>query len=336
MGKQPYAKGSERVKRDTHRCHGHNPFFKLAEKLCKPHVLTEIQGRPRPDDGIVRIALVSMPAVPFATTDVRRAKSVRAGMDPNDVRRTLTNFSPTSVVKMRKAYKEALKAALEEHGAHIVCFNELGLPSKNMKPDDVENLVSRRHDALVIAGTAHDKVTMFNTGYLLHPPKHTHAFHKYASAVTMHERIMTPAQRRVLIVSTFGLKIAVMICLDVVDYTTFASVMRASDYVNVVLVPCYTERFEQMQDIATVASKALPGVVALVNSRQRAGSRYVAQCGEVLDPSAPQLLPGGAEIAVLSLNLNELEERRTDAKVNADPCLDWMFGSRYLPRTHEV
>ena len=341
MAKHPYRPGSERVKGDTVRCRGHNPFFELAEKLCTPHVLNQtarIEGLPRPADGIVRIALVSMPVLPYSETDVRKPKKLRHGIEPSDVQRTLANFRRPDTTRMLTAYKEALQIALEQHKANIVCFNELGLPSREMVPVDVQDLaakMSRRHKALVIAGTAHDKVTMFNTGYLLHPPAHTHAFHKYASAVTMNERIMTPAHRRVLIIDTLDLRIAVMICLDVVDYTTLASVMLAGDHVDVVLVPCYTERFQKMQDIAAVASKALPGVVALVNARHRTGSRYIAQCGEEVDPTVPPIaLQGGAEIALLSLELDDHDAKRKRAMTYPDPCLDWMFGSRYLPKRH--
>ena len=196
--------------------------------------------------------------------------------------------------------------------------------------------MSCKHNALIIAGTAHDSRTMFNTGYLFHPAEEpaTWAFHKSASAYKLGERIMSPARRRVLIIKAFDLLIATMICLDVVDYTTLAAVMGAGDQVDVILVPSYTERFERMQDVASVASRALPGVVALVNaSLPQVGSRFVAHCGEPLAiPTQPVKLPGGAEIALLTLKIDELDEKRTRAKNEVDPYLDWMFGNRYIPR----
>jgi predicted amidohydrolase len=152
----------------------------------------------------------------------------------------------------------------------------------------------------------------------------------------MGEKIMAPAHRRVAILDAFGLRIAVMICLDVVDYTTLAALMRAGDQVELVLVPCYTDRFEKMKDIAAVASKALPGVVALVNaSLEDPGPRYIARCGKPLPVAQPPIaVEGGAEVALLSVRLDELHQKRTEAVIDPDPYLDWMFGNRYQPREH--
>ncbi len=334
---------NDRVRDDMAREPGHNPFFALADRLCIPHVLPEVQNLRRPEDGIVRLALISMPNVEYSHKEVPWRRKIPSGVDKEDVRRTLGAVSDADSKRMLQAFRESLKMALKDCGANIVCFSELGLPSRNAIPlvgaQRIAFEMSCKYNALIIAGTAHDSRTMFNTGYLFHPAEQraTWAFHKNASAHKMHERIMTPARRRVLIIDAFGLRIATMICLDVVDYTTLASVMGAGDQVEVILVPSYTKRFEKMQDVASVASRALPGVVALVNAGlPRVGSAYVAQCGETIDfPSPPEVLSGGAEVALLSLRIDELKEKRTQAKNEPDPYLDWMFGNRYIPRALE-
>ena len=57
-----------------------------------------------------------------------------------------------------------------------------------------------------------------------------------------------------------------MICLDIADYATLASVIRVRDKVDMLLVPCYTEKFDKMLEVAKLASKALRGIVAMVNA----------------------------------------------------------------------
>ncbi|HSY52294.1 MAG TPA: hypothetical protein VLC46_26060 [Thermoanaerobaculia bacterium] len=317
---------------------GHNPFFTLAKKLCIPDVIPEVAKLRRPVDGAVRLALISMPDVSYVEKDFKWRKALPSGVHEEDVRRTLAAVSHADSKRMLVAFREALLFAVEEGNANIVCVSELGLPSRDAVPlqeaQQIAFEISCKHNALIIAGSSHDSRTMFNTGYLFHPTEKraTWAFHKNASAHKMGERIMTPARRRVLIVDAFDLRIATMICLDVVDYTTLASVMAAGDQVDVVLVPSYTLRFEKMQDVATVASQALPGVVALVNARLPVGSSFIAQCGVEIKLPAPSVLPGGAEVALLSLKIDELKEKRTQAKNDLHPYLDWMFGNRYIPR----
>jgi predicted amidohydrolase len=240
---------------------------------------------------------------------------------------------------MLEAFREALTFALEERQANIVCVSELGLPSRNAMPlADAQRIafkLSCKYNALIVAGTAHDYRTNFNTGYLFHPAKRpgTWAFHKSASALSMGERIMTPARRRVVIIDAFGLRIATMICLDIVDYTMLAAIMAAGDQVDVVLVPSYTLRSEKMRDVAKVASQALPGVVALVNARlPDAGSCFISQCGLPVTVAEQTTLAGGAEVAILPLKVDDLKEKRTQAKNELPVCLDWMFGNRYIPQ----
>jgi hypothetical protein len=209
-----------------------NPLYTLAETLCYPYVLQNVSALPRPDDGFVRIALISMPNFDYKLADFSLRKNVPRGVDRTDVARTLAAVRGREPDRMLEAYTEALKSALDHHHANIVCISELGLPSRNIKPMvealKIANEMSRSRNALIIAGSAHDFRTRYNTGYLFHPggPATGWAFHKASSATSMEERITAPADRRVVIIDTLGLRIATLICLDIADYATLAAVMR--------------------------------------------------------------------------------------------------------------
>lgn len=326
--------------RGNRREPGHNPFFNLARNLCVPYVLPKVEGFRRPADDLVRIALISMPDILYISKEFGSPHDPPNGVDKDDVRRTLGAVSQADSKKMLDTFREALTAALEDDDADIVCVNEFGFPSRNAIPlAEAQRIafdLSCRHNALIVAGTSHDSRTMFNTGYLFHPAETqtTWAFHKSASAYQMGERIMAPARHRILIIDAFGLRIATIIGLDVVDYTTLASVMAAGDQIDVILVPSYTLRAERMQDVAVLASRALPGLVAMANARLPDGSAFIAECGEAVHLPSPTVLRGGASVTRWSFKLGELKEKRALAKNEIDPYLDWMFGSRYLPRAY--
>ena len=241
-----------------------NPFSTLAEKLCevKPYYWDR---RHRPEGDTVRVALVSMPDIKF---EVRQLSSLRGvttpGVDPATCERALTEFPGDAPQRMFAAFEEALRVALENLDANVVCFSELGLPNRNMKPmTEAKTLayeMSQKHGALIVAGSGHDDRTLCNTAYMFHPgcPKDGVSFHKTISAVRVGEQICAPSQRLIPAVKMFGLSIVSMICLDIADYASIAAVVRVRDKVDIILVPCYSKRFDDMREIAIVASKRCP------------------------------------------------------------------------------
>jgi predicted amidohydrolase len=320
-----------------------NPFSILFEKICAvgyvPSVSEKLQVK-RPN---VRIALVSMPTIPKAELEFQEFTSLIENSEPPPLdhdacKRQLVTFGKVFADKMLASFSEALKAALEDKGADIVCFSELGFPSLDMKPmmeaAEFAHEMSKKHDALIIAGSLHDARTLYNTGYLFYPgsKQHGHVFHKSISAVSVQELVSAPSYRRVPLVNIFGLKIAAMICLDVADYASIASVVRCADRVDVLLVPCYTPGFEKMAKIAKVTSEAL-GLVAMVNAtlpEEPAGLHQIWRLGRKLEPPHQALPSGAAFVTYVDVDTEKLKGDRI-LKMTKENTTDWLFGSRNIP-----
>jgi hypothetical protein len=247
---------------------GINPFSSLVENLCEVQRV-KVEELPRPSS-LLRICLVSMPVFKpgddFTINKYPLSGPLPSGVPPQDCERRLVSLKKHVRARFLRAYKEALTYAVKNYGANIVCVSELGLPFHAMKPlaeaQNFANQLSAECKVLIIGGTSHDSRTLYNTGYLYHPGGEGWAFHKSISATGMGEYIASPSLRRVLTIKTLGLRIAVMICLDVADYATLASVIRVKDKVDMVLVPCYTAKFDKMLEVAKTASKALRGKCA--------------------------------------------------------------------------
>lgn len=325
----------ERARRKFEEAVAHaavNPLAILAPSLCKAKNLRGLKGKLAPTDGVVRIAFVSMPAFPYKIVPFKG--KCPTGVEKDDVLRTLAARADSVSEEMLNAFEEALKVALETMNANVVCVSELGFPNRKMQPmakaRQIAHKMSEKHDALIIAGTTHDSRTCYNTGFVFHPggPDAGWPFHKANSAITMEERIAAPSTRHIPVMKTFELKIATMICLDVADFASLASVVRAGEEVSVVLVPCYTKNFEKMRDVALMASAALPGVVALVNAMvPYVLPLYVAAFGELLMLSEKVTTSVGAEVVVHRIKIDEHERKRAGGNRSAEYLLaDWMFG----------
>jgi hypothetical protein len=318
-----------------------NPFSRLARNLCTVRLRT-VEGLSRPKGPSLRLALVSMPEVPFQEKKVWSLKSARgpAGVDPEAWRRVLVSFSDDGPTAMLAAFREALATALEELASDIVCVSELGFPSRSLVPlreaKQLAHRLSARHQALIVAGSTHDVRTLSNTGYLFFPgcPPEGVTFHKAVSALSVGERISAPAPRQVPVVEIFGLRVAAMICLDIADYASLTSVVRVADRVDMILVPCYTKKFEKMVDIARVASRALPGLVALVNADladSAAGRCHVARFGTLDRQLGGRQLPAGAVVSLLEIDHEEFQSTRIRMKISPENDMEWLFGSRDRP-----
>ena len=317
---------------------GPNPFANLVENLCEVQRIA-VDPLDRPEGG-VRICLVSMPALSesdFSFVEYNHAKAVPRLVHPEDCRRRVASLRPEIEKKYLRTYKEALTHATKVMGAHVVCVSELGLPNHRIVPmaeaHHFARTLSGARRALIVAGTSHDKRTLYNTGYLYHPGGEGWAFHKTLSATGMGELISAPAKRRVLTVKTFGLRIAVLICLDIADYATLASVIRVKDKVDVVLVPCYTFKFDKMLDVAKMASKALGGVVAMVNAHVPNAVCHIARFGLDEEAAETRTLRSGAVLSLFKIEHAAFErERQEGEKARDRHQVDWLFGSDSIPR----
>lgn len=321
-----------------------NPFSTLVEKLCKV-IPYYSDRRHQPEGDNVRFALISMPAISFDLWEGTslRGKALPAGVLPSACERALTDFRGDAPQRMFMAFEEALRVALEDLHANVVCVSELGLPSKGVRPMSAAKSLafemSQKHGALIIAGTGHDQRTLCNTGYVFHPgcSKDGLSFHKAISAVSKRvgEKICVPSERRIPLIKMFGLKIASMICLDIADYASIASVIRVADGVDVILVPCYNKRFDSMREIGIVASKALPGLVALVNFDMiGAQPCHIARFGQLENVSQVRPLSMGAQVSIVDLKFSDFQKKRFELQnrqsgaAAEDDDLDYLFGRR--------
>lgn len=317
---------------------GINPFSTFVESLCEVRRVAA-RAIPRPLMGPTRVALVSMPRLRESDLEFRdffpASNVLPKGVDRDDSRRSLVSLRQGIHKRFFDAYTEALTYCVDHFGANVICVSELGLPNRNVLPmanaQKFAYELSAKKNVLVVAGTAHDGRTQYNTGYLYHPGG-SWAFHKTLSATSMGERIASPAVRRVLTIKTLGLRIAVLICLDVADYATFASLIRVADKVDLVLVPCYTEKFDKMLEVAKVASRALPGIVALVNGHVPNAISHIARFGEDEEPVRRHEFQSEAVASLFEINHDDFQAERIRHQNSADRAeIDWLFGSRDLP-----
>jgi predicted amidohydrolase len=314
---------------------GVNPFSNLAENLCEVQDLW-VSHIPRPERP-VRVALVSMP--PFEPQQYEMkpfyiADPVPDGIRREDCERSLVALKGQVHKELLAAYKEALTFAVDEYRANIVCVSELGLPHHAIRPlaaaqEFAQNL-SVSKNVLIVAGTSHDRRTYYNTGYIYHP-EGSWSFHKSLSAAGMGELISAPAKRRVLSIKIFGLRIAVMVCLDIADYATLASVIRARERIDMVLVPCYTEKFDKMLDVAKVASRALRGIVAMVNAHIPNSKCHFARFGTDENPLDEQPFGSRAIVSLFEVDHEALQQERSRKHVRENSHIDWLFGNRDMP-----
>jgi len=335
-----------------------NPFSEMVETICGVTFVnetTDIHRKRRSDK--VKIAFVSMP--PVALDDVVEHSSLHPGcrgatcpaengagttapegVDPRALKRVLASFKPATAERMFNEFREALEAAVERFHPDVICFNELGLPAEDFPLSRAIDLawdMSDKHNMLVIAGSAHDSRTLYNTGYVFRPggPRPGQGFHKSISARAVGELISAPASRRVAAVYFAGLRIAMMICIDVADYASIASVVKVGDGVDVLLVPCYTPKIEDMNSIAKVTSNALPGIVALVNANDPDGVAkpcLVASFGSSKALTPALKLPSGVSISILDIDLAEFQQTRLSMTNDSNRSdVAFLFGRRDMP-----
>jgi predicted amidohydrolase len=326
-----------------------NPFSRIVESIGRVMFINP------PDDPMrvrrgpgVRIVLVSMPSFDYVITQfssLRNEAKVPDGVDPDVFLRQLVQFDKRTTVEMLSVFTNALNTAIDQYRPDVICFNELGLPTSDMTPSfEAKRLAweaSQKHEVLIVAGTGHDWHSLHNTGYVFRPggPKTGDSFHKSISAQSVGELINTPPARKVVAVEYRGLKIAIMICLDVADYASIAAVVKVGDGVDVLLVPCYTQKFEAMGAIADITSKALPGVVAMVNAElpdSDARCCRISAFGNRQKPTDSKDIQGGAKISVVEIEHAQFQADRTRLQVPTDDIQDveYLFGRRGLPVLH--
>lgn len=251
-----------------------NPFVGTSDLIARPHgFFPKTLYQLRPDR--VRIALISLPEIECTPVWHRPSYLSDPGIDATAVERCIIRPKRDFTSRWRKMYLDALRCAVEDWKADIVCFNELAIPTHRGRPmkSVVDALFqqSQRRQCLVVAGTLHDERSHTNTGYVFFPGvgQYGVAFHKHVSAIAPGERISIPPERRIFYTRAFGLNIAVLICLDIADFAVVSAAVRAADKTDLIFICCYTEWMERLEKIARPASKAIGGRVIMVNYQCR-------------------------------------------------------------------
>lgn len=313
-----------------------NPFIQVSKHVSQPKFALRDVG---PVKDSIRFVAVAMPWLDGELVSYGPSHN-DWGVDPKTVGRQLFKHSDASARQFEAAFLEAVETALVVEGADVVCFSELAFPTFRGRPlrrvaHHVDRL-AKRHGALIVAGTAHDHRTLMNTGLIFSPSevKTGRSFHKHVSALAMGERVEAPSERNIVYVRAFGFKVAILICLDLVDYSLVAAAVRASELTDMVLACCLTEETMPLEGVAAAASAAIGGYTVMVNGSlpSTQASCRVRFLGRDHSPEHPSTLSGGAKLWSMELNRPDAEHRKNRvSEAMGDHRLPrWLFGHSNL------
>lgn len=231
-------------------------------------------------------------------------------------------------------YQNALTEALDVSAVDIVVVNELGIPASSTSPSAEffrqTKLWAKKTYSLIIAGSFHDARTKYNTGYIFTPnsPSNGYAFHKQVSATDVKEYISVPPKRQSLIALAFGFKIGVIICLDLLDYSTVASLVDMRDAIDFILVPSHSdaESMQSLGRVAKIASQAMPGGVGIINcydGQSPSSTMYIF--GDLQTPIVDrQLADGSGWLHIYEVDWQWFtNEKKSSQEIQVD--LDWLL-----------
>jgi hypothetical protein len=260
--------------------------------------------------------------------------SCHRGLDIEACERRLLRRNAVPRATSWQQYQRALSEALDVSGANIVVVNELGIPAPPTGPsrDFFRQAKSwaRKTSSLIITGSFHDARTKYNTGYIFTPasPNCGYAFHKQVSAKDIKEHISIPANRQSVMVRAFGFNIVVIICLDLLDYSTVASLVDMRDAVDFILVPSYSESegMVSLGRVAKIASEAMPGGVGIVNCHDgKTHPNTMHVFGDLLAPAIDrQLADGSGWLSIYEIDWQQFNTgKKNRQEIQAD--IDWLL-----------
>ena len=283
-----------------------NPFTSASKHITMP---TKIKYRSRIANtrlNTIRFALISLTRLdgdmqedtilnePMGTQ--RRPLPIKNtwGLDSSACRRHIQINRHKKAYEYWKLYKSAIEKALNKD-SKVVCINELGVPADIRGPlpaffKGVKEL-AEKYSAVIITGSFHDTRTRYNTGYVFYPdcPASGEAFHKQVSATQKEigEYINIPPKRESIVIKAYKLYISVITCLDLMDYSIISSLVQVGDKVDFIFVPACSPKIEPLEEVASVASKTLPGGVGIVNTYSKGRKNH--SCLYLFDDNNPKL-----------------------------------------------
>jgi hypothetical protein len=249
-----------------------NPFLSGATKISPVRLLKDVETHKvlRDEKDSIIVALVSLNMPEVESKPMQRYGSVMPDEEDDLCHNHLCVLKRMDNKTIRRRYKSGINAAIRKN-ADVICINELGFPYASS--EDLKRLISwtrnraRTLKKVIIAGSYHDRDSRYNVGHMFFPGCKDSGFRyfKQVSAIDVRECIDVPARRRSLAIEAFGFRIAVVICLDTLDYTTMTSIVNNNPQIHILLIPSYSPYIEPMEKAAVSISGAMLGAVALVN-----------------------------------------------------------------------
>lgn len=240
----------------------------------RPATLLAEQDPPRE----LVIAAVSMRAF---TREELETRPLFPGVRPNaetppkSRRRLLVRMKEEVASRARSVYLRALECARSAN-AHITCFNELAVPTLSDPirpcPEIIQacRVDADANDAFTVYGTSHEEESLHNTARVFFPLQEEGdecLHYKRISArrvAGVTKEVSVPSRREQFYYKAWGLKIGVLICRDLLDFSAVAGLVPRC---HLLLVPCYAAppAMARLSEMACVISKAMKGAVVLVN-----------------------------------------------------------------------
>jgi len=182
---------------------------------------------------------------------------------------------------------------------------------------EVSKLV-KNTPALIITGSHHDSRTRYNTGYIFYPscPIHGQPFHKQVSATQpeIGEYISVPSERQSKVITAFRFNIAVITCLDLMDFSIISSLVQLRDKLDFIIIPTCSPKTEPLEEIAKTVSEVLRGGV-FINNEYRKGKKpashaYFFGDRRPKDPDSQIILDNNGIIDIYDIQRNWFEENK--------------------------
>ena len=337
-----------------------NPFGKWCSRISTPFKLDDDPAL-RSEDPIVRLAFVSLERLndsdrrpdfvamcgsckkPGAGSDVclkqilsgsnKPGRKCHRGVDPEALQRTLYRPDSQRARQDWRKYKAALSETFAAYSPNVVMVNELGIPATSSGPTPGlfrrAGDMARKQRALIIAGSFHDTRTKCNTGYVFGPKSGLKgaAFHKQVSAVRVTEAVSVPPKRHSVIVQAFHLNIGVVVCLDLLDYSSIAPLVNLRAEIDLVLVPSHTPNAVPLETVAALASQAMPGGVGIVNydcGRGKSSSLHLF--GVRQSPVADRKLKDAVgRVAIYDVDFSGFVKQKRATQNQIGYTLGWLF-----------